>query len=101
MNTGTTYGTAVLRGLYLFFCTALVAGITAYMGVGILVDGSVDVLVDERDRIVYAVLTGVLAGLGALGFRAGAEGVYDGLRDANVNAGNEAPKPSDVGQPNV
>lgn len=101
MNTGTTYGTAILRGLYLFVATALVAGITAYMSVGILVDGSVEALVDERDRIVYAVLTGALAGLGALGFRAGGEGVYDGLRDANIHAGSETAKPSDVGQPNV
>lgn len=103
MNTGSTAGTAVLRGFYNWFCTALVAGIMFYMSfpamVNSVVDGKVDIA--STERIVYSVLTGIVAGMGALGFRGAGEGLYDANRDAQVNAGTQAAKPSDVGQPNT
>lgn len=102
METGSTAGTAVLRGLYNFVAASLLAGITAYMGVGVMITGNMENAgVAESDRIVFAVLTGILGGLGALGFRGGAEGLYDANRDAKIAEGSEAPKPSDVGQPNA
>lgn len=101
MNTGSTAGTAALRGLYNFVCSAVVAGITSYMGVGVLITGNMAAAgVSERDRIVFGTLTGILAGMGALGFRGAAEGLYDANRDAQIAAGKQEPKPSDVGQPN-
>jgi hypothetical protein len=102
MNTGSTAGTAALRGLYIFLGTALVAGIGFFMSfpamVNSVVPGEVDIA--DANRIVYSILTGILSGLGPLGFRSGAEGLYDANRDAKVAAGQEEPKPSDVGQPN-
>lgn len=102
MHTGSTAGTAALRGLYNFFCTFVTAAITSYMGVGIVITGNMAAAgVSERDRIVFSVLTGILAGMGALGFRGAAEGLYDTNRDAKIHSGEEEPKPSDVGQPNA
>jgi hypothetical protein len=94
VNTGSTLGTAILRGFFNFICTTLVAGITAYLGFSSLIDDSAQAVgnISDRDIVVYSVLTGLLAGLGALGFRAGVEGQYDARRSANVDM-----KPSDVG----
>lgn len=92
MTTDTTTGTAVLRGLYAFVAAALTAGITAYLGIATVVEVPLEAVgVSERDRIVYAVLTGVLAGLGALGWRAGAEGIVDARRQATNDV-----RPADV-----
>lgn len=94
MNTGSTLGTAILRGVYNFVLTALVAGITAYLGFSSLIDDSAQAVggISDRDIVIYSILTGLLAGAGALGFRAGVEGQYDAGRAANVEM-----KPSDVG----
>ena len=92
MNVDSTFGTAILRGLYNFFCTACVAGITAYLGVAALIQGSLENAgVSSTDRLVFAILTGLLSGFGALGFRGGIEGLYDANRQEN----NEV-KTSDV-----
>lgn len=97
MNTNNTFTTAILRGFYTFLAAAVLAGITAYQGVAVIVDANLDnVGVSERDRITYAILTGIVAGLGALGIRAGVEGVYDSSRDSKGEV-----LPSDVGQPNI
>ena len=94
MDRGSTLGTAILRGLYAFLCTSLVAGITAYLGFSSLINDSAQASggISDRDIVVYAVLTGLLAGFGALGFRAGVEGQYDAGRAAAVDM-----KPGDVG----
>lgn len=94
MNTASTLGTAILRGFYNFVCTTLVAGITAYLGFSSLISDSAQAVggISDRDIVVYSALTGILAGLGALGFRAGIEGQFDARRSANVDM-----KSSDVG----
>jgi len=97
MDRGSTLGTAILRGFYNFICTTAVATITAYLGFSSLIDDSAQVVGDisDRDILVYSILTGLLAGLGALGFRAGVEGQYDARRSAA--AGGPDMKPGDVG----
>lgn len=97
MDRTSTLGTAILRGLYNFLCTSLVAGITAYLGFSSLIDDAAQSVggISDRDIVVYSVLTGLLAGLGALGFRAGIEGQYDARRAAAP--GGPEIKPADVG----
>jgi hypothetical protein len=89
-----TLGTAILRGAYNFVCTTAVAAITAYLAFSSLIDDSAQAVGDisDRDIVVYSVLTGLLAGFTALGFRAGVEGKYDANRAANVQM-----KSGDVG----
>src|SRR5688572_13628154 len=97
MTTGTTFGTALLRGLLTFVATFFVTAATAYLGVGVVVERTLEnVGVSERDRIVYAVLSGLIVAFTPFVTRVGVEGTYDGLRDAKGDV-----KPSDVGQPNV
>lgn len=97
MNTGTTFGTALLRGLLLFVATLVVTAATTYLGTGMLIDSSMERAgVSERDRIVFAVLTGLIAAFTPFMGRVGVEGTYDGLRDAKGDV-----KPSDVGQQNA
>lgn len=65
LNTGSTLGTAVLRGIYVAVVAGLIAGITTYQTTD-----------DEK----AAILTGALAFLGALGVRGGIEGIADTSR---------------------
>ena len=67
MNTGSTFTTAIIRGLYVAIVTGLLAGLTALQ-------------LGQSDR--DAVITGLVAGLTALGVRGGVEGAYDGARQA-------------------
>lgn len=76
MNTTTTWGTAILRGLYTAILSGLAAGVTAY--------ATTD---DEKG----AILTGVIAALAALGFRGGIEGTFDSARQDASDV-----RPSDV-----
>lgn len=101
MNTGTTVGTAFLRSFWVFLGAFFMAAIPAYWGVGQIVDIPLSVAgVSQTERIMYAISAGILAGFGGGPVVRGLfEGTYDGARDSNVRAGNEAPKPSDVGQP--
>jgi hypothetical protein len=82
VNTGSTFSTALLRGLYTAIVVGLIAALTVYQNGGYL---------NEQE----AVVTGLLAALGALGVRGVVEGTYDATRQG---AGDV--KPSDV-QPNV
>jgi hypothetical protein len=79
VNTGSTFSTALLRGLYTAIVVGLIAALTVYQNGGYL---------NEQE----AVVTGLLAALGARGV---VEGAYDATRQG---AGDV--KPSDV-QPNV
>jgi len=69
---------ALVRGLYNAAGTFIATFLTSYI--------TTDVL---RDSLLIA----AIAAAGVLGFRAGAEGAYDSLRDKNGNV-----QPSDVGQ---
>jgi hypothetical protein len=80
LNTGTTMGTAVLRGLYNAAGTGAAAFLTCYA--------------TTHDIETAAIVAGITA-LGALGFRSGIEGVADAIRDARGRV-----LPGDVGQPN-
>ena len=97
MDGKSTLGTAILRGFYNFICTALVAGITTYLSLTSLIDDAAQAVGDisDKDIIVVSVLTGLLGGLAALGFRAGIEGQYDARR-ASAPGGPDM-KPADVG----
>lgn len=77
MNTGTTLSTAILRSVYL----AIGSGLLTALGVW--------ATTDEWKPVVIA---GGIAALTALGFRGGAEGVFDANRAARLDQ-----KPSDVG----
>lgn len=77
MNTASTFGTALLRGIYLA------------IGSGVLTALLVWATTDEWKPVIIA---GGVSALTALGFRAGGEGIYDARRAAAVNQ-----KSSDVG----
>lgn len=87
MNTDSTFGTAVLRGAYNFVGTAMTAGITCYLAM----QGVVGDTVSTGDIREVSVLTGLLGGLAALGFRGGVEGFVDNRRQNKNDV-----KPSDV-----
>jgi LytS/YehU family sensor histidine kinase len=76
MNTSSTFTTAILRGVYVAVVVGLIAGLSAYK-------------VDHQTT--SDIITGLLAGLGALGIRGGVEGVVDANRQAKG-----AVSPSDV-----
>ena len=80
LNTGSTFGTAVLRGVYL----AVGAGGLAFLGAWA-----------ATDDLKAPLSAGGIAALTALGFRSGVEGVVDAHRDATGKVLS-----SDVGQPN-
>lgn len=67
---------ALVRGLYNALGTFLVTFLTAYA---------------TTDDVRASAITGAIAALGVLGFRAGAEGMYDSHRAKTGNV-----KPSDV-----
>jgi hypothetical protein len=67
MNTSSTFTTAILRGVYVAVVVGLIAGLSAYK-------------VDHQTT--SDIITGLLAGLGALGIRGGVEGVVDANRKA-------------------
>jgi hypothetical protein len=77
LNTGTTMGTAVLRGLYNAVGTGAAAFLTCYA--------------TTDDAKTAAIVAGITA-LGALGFRGGIEGAADAIRDARCDV-----RPGDVG----
>lgn len=79
MNTRTTLGTAILRGIYLALGTG---GATFLVTWG------------ATDNLKGASIAGGIAALSALGFRGGIEGKFDASRD---QAGKVLS--SDVGQP--
>lgn len=86
MNTGTTMGSAVLRSVYLALGSFAVAFLPAWA---------------VTDELKGPIISGGLAALWALGFRGAVEGGFDTSRDAEIAAGNRAPRPADVGQPNA
>lgn len=71
-----TEKTAIIRGLYNAAMTFGVTFVTTYL---------------TTDVVSDAALIGGIAAFGVLGFRAGAEGAYDSLRQKNGNV-----QPSDV-----
>jgi hypothetical protein len=78
--------TAVVRGLYLFVGTTITTTISSYLAAAAVLPPEVS----REDTIVVAVLSGLLAGFGVLGFRGGGEGLYDRNRaiKGNANAGD-------------
>jgi hypothetical protein len=81
MNAGSTQATAILRGLYLAVGTFAATFLSVW---------------GTTDDLKAAAISAGIVGLGALGFRAGVEGISDSKRDA---AG--AVLPGDVGQPSA
>jgi hypothetical protein len=79
MTAGSVMMTAILRGFYNFICTSAAAGITSYLSMMAVLPDSTS----NDDILQIAVLTGALAGLAALGFRGGAEGLFDRNRAVN------------------
>ena len=90
MNTSSTTGTAVLRGIYNFIGTSLAAALSTYIATGAVIDS-----VSRSDKIESAAIIGLISGLAALGFRSGVEGSYDAARQRDGDV-----KTSDV-QPGV
>lgn len=84
MNTGSTLGTAILRGAYNALCTFLVVFATNYLALR----GDLD----RGDSLEVSALVAAIAAMGVLGFRAGIEGRFDAGRSARA-----AQEPSDVG----
>jgi hypothetical protein len=91
LNASTTMGTAVLRGFYNFIGTGATGAITCYLAMQSVVGDQVS----NGDVRTVSILTGILAGLAALGFRGGVEGIADSKRQAEGDV-----TPADV-QPNV
>lgn len=87
-NENAVLQSALVRGLYLFMGTTIFAAITSYLAAAAVLPADVS----KSDTVTVAVLSGILAGLGALGFRGGAEGMYDRQRaiDGNSNKGDVA-----------
>ena len=77
MNAQTTFGTALLRGLYLAVGTFLVGFLPAWAA---------------TDNLKGPIIAGGMSALFAMGFRGIAEGKYDAGRAAKVDQ-----KPGDVG----
>jgi small basic protein len=82
MNTGSTFTTAIIRGLYVAIVTGLIAGLTVYQQTD-----------DEKE----AAIVGILAALGALGVRGGLEGFYDSTRQAAGDVKASDVQPTNAG----
>lgn len=83
LNAGSTVTTALLRGAYTAIVLGLIAGLTT---------------LQTTDDTRAAVITGILAGLSALGVRAGVEGIADAKRQTNGDVKNGDVQRGDAGK---